>query len=187
VAESLVVSIRIANERDLPAMEWDGEYRRFRRLYQTAIAEAQMGRRVILVAEVEGSMAGQIFVQLGTSMAILRPSPWPRIIPAPGRSTNDLAIKSWAKTLANGRTWTTRARCKASVNPRTSWKSSCRGGRMQLDRRCSPRRGGGARWHWPEELALQGGRRANRREKGCGFCLPAGCVSSLAFPACRST
>lgn len=75
MAESLVASIRTANERDLPAMEWDGEYRRFRRLYQTALAEAEMGRRVILVAEVEGSMAGQIFIQLGTSMPILSDGP----------------------------------------------------------------------------------------------------------------
>lgn len=75
MAEGLVVSIRTACEQDLPAMEWDGEYRRFRRLYQTAIAEAKMGRRVILVAEVDGSMAGQVFVQLGTSMAILSDGP----------------------------------------------------------------------------------------------------------------
>jgi ribosomal protein S18 acetylase RimI-like enzyme len=62
--ESLL--IRAASTADLPAMEWDGEYRRYRRVYEQAMEEARLGRRLILLAEVEGRVVGQIIVQLGT-------------------------------------------------------------------------------------------------------------------------
>ncbi len=58
--------IRAASMADLPAMEWDGEYRRFRRVYQQALDDARQGRRLVLLAEVEGRVVGQIIVQLGT-------------------------------------------------------------------------------------------------------------------------
>jgi ribosomal protein S18 acetylase RimI-like enzyme len=58
--------IRSASATDLPAMEWDGEYRRFRRVYQQALEDARQGRRLVLLAEVEGRVVGQIIVQLGT-------------------------------------------------------------------------------------------------------------------------
>ncbi len=58
------VIIREAVVTDLPALEWDGEYRRFRRLYQKAMMDAQEGRQILLVAESEGEIVGQIFIQL---------------------------------------------------------------------------------------------------------------------------
>jgi ribosomal protein S18 acetylase RimI-like enzyme len=59
--------IRSATAADLPSMEWDGEYRRYRRVYEQALEDARQGRRLILLAEVEGQVVGQIIVQLGTS------------------------------------------------------------------------------------------------------------------------
>jgi ribosomal protein S18 acetylase RimI-like enzyme len=55
--------IRPATPEDLPAMEWEGAYRRFRKLYQLAMEEAQRGRRTLLVAAIDGRIVGQIFVQ----------------------------------------------------------------------------------------------------------------------------
>ena len=60
------VVIRFATEADLPALEWEGEYLHYRRLFKKAMAEAQRGRRLLLLAEVDGQIVGQIFVQLST-------------------------------------------------------------------------------------------------------------------------
>lgn len=58
--------IRAANSSDLPALEWEGEYSRFRMLYRRAMNEARRGRRILLVADMAGTLIGQIFVQLHT-------------------------------------------------------------------------------------------------------------------------
>lgn len=58
--------IRNATKDDLLALEWDGEYRIFRRLYRRAMNEAMQGRRILLVADLEGRPIGQIFIQLHT-------------------------------------------------------------------------------------------------------------------------
>jgi ribosomal protein S18 acetylase RimI-like enzyme len=63
VIEAPSVRIRSATEADLPILEWDGQYRR---LYRRAIHEARKGRRLLLVAEVGGQIAGQIFVQFSS-------------------------------------------------------------------------------------------------------------------------
>lgn len=63
MAEALEVHIRPARDSDLPDLEWEGEYRRYRRLYQLAMQEAHQGRRILFVAEVGGEIVGQIFVQ----------------------------------------------------------------------------------------------------------------------------
>jgi ribosomal protein S18 acetylase RimI-like enzyme len=57
-------SIRKAAKSDLPALEWEGEYRVFRRLYKRAMNEAMKGRRILLVADMDGRLIGQIFIQL---------------------------------------------------------------------------------------------------------------------------
>jgi GNAT superfamily N-acetyltransferase len=67
VVETVDVVIRNGTERDLPAMEWEGEYRRYRRLYRMAMDEAKAGRRFVLVAEVDGRIIGQIIAQLSRS------------------------------------------------------------------------------------------------------------------------
>ena len=63
MAEAIEVRIRRARNADLPALEWEGEYRRYRRLYQLAMEEANQGRRILFVAEVSGEIVGQIFVK----------------------------------------------------------------------------------------------------------------------------
>lgn len=60
------IRIRQATAADLNALEWDGEYTHYRRLFKRAIEEAQRGRRVLLLAEIEDQVVGQIFLQLMT-------------------------------------------------------------------------------------------------------------------------
>ena len=67
MAEIVDVVIRNANDQDLEAMEWEGEYRRYRQLYKMALDEARLRRRIVLVAETGGRLIGQILVQLGRS------------------------------------------------------------------------------------------------------------------------
>ena len=58
--------IRFATAEDLKALEWDGEFAHYRRLFKRAIDEARHGRRILLLAEIEQRVVGQIFVQLTT-------------------------------------------------------------------------------------------------------------------------
>jgi ribosomal protein S18 acetylase RimI-like enzyme len=57
--------VRPMNAADLPALEWDGEYTHFRRVYADAYKRMQAGYAVLWVAElpVEG-IIGQVFIQL---------------------------------------------------------------------------------------------------------------------------
>ena len=69
-ASPAAVTIRIGCEADLPALEWDGEYRHFRQVYRRAMEDARRGQRALLVAEVEGLVVGQLFVQFrGTDIS----------------------------------------------------------------------------------------------------------------------
>ncbi len=61
--EGLRVRIREATAEDLPALEWEGEYRHFRRLYRRTLEDARKGRGLMLLAEVDGRVVGQVFVQ----------------------------------------------------------------------------------------------------------------------------
>ena len=63
--ETSPVIIRHATEADLTALEWGGEYRKYRRIYRRAMEDARRGRRIIFVAEIEGEVVGQIFIQIG--------------------------------------------------------------------------------------------------------------------------
>lgn len=63
---SSTLRIRVAREEDLPALEWEGEYTHFRRLYQDIFRSAQRGEAVLWVAELEGKIIGQLFVQLSS-------------------------------------------------------------------------------------------------------------------------
>ena len=64
MVEIVDIVIRNAKDQDLKAMEWEGEYRRYRRLYKMALDEAKLGRRIVLVAEAGGQLIGQILIQL---------------------------------------------------------------------------------------------------------------------------
>jgi ribosomal protein S18 acetylase RimI-like enzyme len=63
------VAIRPVREEELEALEWDGEYTRYRRIYRQTFADVARGQRLMLVAAAAGVLIGQIFVQLASSEA----------------------------------------------------------------------------------------------------------------------
>ena len=62
-------TIRPIEERDLPALEWDGTYLHFRRLFRQAYEDMRIGTRQLLMIErrTTGEMIGQIFIQWTSS------------------------------------------------------------------------------------------------------------------------
>jgi ribosomal protein S18 acetylase RimI-like enzyme len=62
------IVIRRLVKADLPALEWDGEFRHFRRLYQDVYQNYTLGRALMWVAELPGvELVGQLFIQLASS------------------------------------------------------------------------------------------------------------------------
>lgn len=58
------VVIRPMVETDLPALEWDGEYQHFRRVFADAYQRMRRGLSVLWVAELpEVGLIGQVFIQ----------------------------------------------------------------------------------------------------------------------------
>lgn len=65
------IKIRLLRENELPALEWEGEYRHFRRIYADAFERVKAGRSLIWVADYlradrsDGqNIVGQLFVQM---------------------------------------------------------------------------------------------------------------------------
>ena len=59
------VIIRILQKRDLPALEWQGEYIHYRKLFAQVFIEAENGHAVLWIAEsISVGLIGQAFVQL---------------------------------------------------------------------------------------------------------------------------
>lgn len=59
------VVIRTMVEADLPGLEWNGEFRHFRRVYAEAYQRMQRGLSVLWVADhPERGLVGQVFIQL---------------------------------------------------------------------------------------------------------------------------
>ncbi len=59
------ITIRRMQKSDLPALEWDGEYTRFREVYLLEFERSQIGSSVLWVAEKPfDGIIGQLFVQL---------------------------------------------------------------------------------------------------------------------------
>lgn len=58
------VCVRQAREDDLPALEWEGQFQRYRRLYQDAYRRSKHGLVVMWVAELDQRLIGQVFIQL---------------------------------------------------------------------------------------------------------------------------
>ncbi len=59
------VQIRLLCAADLPALEWEGAYTHFRRVYARALERAQRGEAALWVAEGEAArLVGQVFVLL---------------------------------------------------------------------------------------------------------------------------
>ncbi len=58
------ITVRHLREEDLPALEWEGEYVHFRRMYADAYQRMKRGLTLMWVAELEGAgIIGQVFVQ----------------------------------------------------------------------------------------------------------------------------
>jgi ribosomal protein S18 acetylase RimI-like enzyme len=68
--------IREATERDLPSLEWEGEFSRFRYVYRRAMKEAKKGRQTLLVADYNKHIIGQLFILFSTVHADPRPIPY---------------------------------------------------------------------------------------------------------------
>jgi len=61
------IQIRTANRTDLPALEWDGEFTHFRRLFAEAYRLVELGEAIMWVAELPGvGIVGQLFVQVNS-------------------------------------------------------------------------------------------------------------------------
>jgi ribosomal protein S18 acetylase RimI-like enzyme len=69
LAEADEFAIRPIGERDLPALEWDGAYLHFRRLFRQAYEDMRTGTRHLLMIEYRptGEMVGQVFIQWSSS------------------------------------------------------------------------------------------------------------------------
>ena len=63
----LPVTLRLAVADDLPKLEWYGEYRHFRNMFRRTFREQQIGRRAMLVADLNDFPIGHIFIQLRSS------------------------------------------------------------------------------------------------------------------------
>lgn len=68
-AEPREFTTRRMEERDLPALEWDGEFLHFRNLFRQAYEDMRAGSRLLLVMEhtPSGEIVGQIFLQWNSS------------------------------------------------------------------------------------------------------------------------
>jgi ribosomal protein S18 acetylase RimI-like enzyme len=62
------LQVRLVQQHDLPSLEWEGEYRHFRRLYRDIYHSACQGKAVLWVADLdETGVIGQVFVQLDSA------------------------------------------------------------------------------------------------------------------------
>ena len=64
LAETLAVTIRLCAEADLRALEWDGMFEDHREIILDAFARHQQRSNVMLVAETDGQLVGQVWVDL---------------------------------------------------------------------------------------------------------------------------
>lgn len=59
------VNIRLAQESDLPAMEWEGEFSHFRKMYRNCFDRSRLGITLIWLMELEDAgLIGQCIIQL---------------------------------------------------------------------------------------------------------------------------
>lgn len=60
--------IRQVKQRDLPALEWDGEFKKYRRMYADIFQDTRIGRTLMWIIETpQGEIIGQTFVMLNSS------------------------------------------------------------------------------------------------------------------------
>lgn len=58
------VEFRLAREEDLSLLEWYGQYTHFRRLFRATYREQVSGKRLMLLADMNGFPVGHIFIAL---------------------------------------------------------------------------------------------------------------------------
>jgi ribosomal protein S18 acetylase RimI-like enzyme len=63
------VFLRLVRYDDLEKLEWYGQYRHFRAVFQRAFADQARGHRLMIIADCRDFPIGQIFVQLRSSQA----------------------------------------------------------------------------------------------------------------------
>jgi ribosomal protein S18 acetylase RimI-like enzyme len=61
------VLIRPVRETELPALEWDGAYTHYRRVFRQTYDDVVRGQRLMLVAVDGQQLVGQVFVQLSST------------------------------------------------------------------------------------------------------------------------
>ncbi len=61
------VQIRPLLESDLPGLEWDGVYEKYRKVFRQSFNDAERGQRILLVAVAAEQIVGQVFIQLSSS------------------------------------------------------------------------------------------------------------------------
>jgi ribosomal protein S18 acetylase RimI-like enzyme len=66
-AATAQVVIRPVHENELEALEWDGAYTKYRRIYSQTYNDVVRGQRMMLVAAAGKLLVGQVFVQLSSS------------------------------------------------------------------------------------------------------------------------
>ena len=64
---NLAVTIRPANREDLPKLELDGQFTKFRNLFRRAFREQQTDRRLMLVADCNDYPVGRLFILFNSS------------------------------------------------------------------------------------------------------------------------
>ena len=67
VVDAQKVVIRPIREAELSALEWDGAYTRFRKVFEQTYEDAVRGQRIMLVAVASGQLVGQVFIQLSST------------------------------------------------------------------------------------------------------------------------
>ncbi len=61
------VVIRPIREVELAALEWEGAYTHYRKVFQQTYEDAVRGQRVMLVAVMDAQIVGQVFIQLSST------------------------------------------------------------------------------------------------------------------------
>ncbi len=67
VVDAQKVIIRPIRESEVPALEWDGAYTRYRKVFQQTYEDTVRGQRVMLVAVQASQLVGQVFIQLSST------------------------------------------------------------------------------------------------------------------------
>lgn len=66
--DGLFLEFRLATEKDLPGLEWEGEYKHFRRLYHETYLRTLSGTTLMWIASDQNhKIIGQVFIQLDSA------------------------------------------------------------------------------------------------------------------------